>query len=208
MPKTEASGSQPTLEVLIEVARGSFLKRGSMGTVDFVSPLPCPFNYGSIPQYIGLEGDLLDAVVLGPRLARGARAGPPAPVRVGGRPHAPPGPGAPGPGRAARRHKGRRGWGGGQGPRKTRPGPRGTAPTATQPPRGPPRRLTATQTPPGPVSALGGFPVPDTRQRAGRPSRPRSAVRRNGTRWRRARRPRPPARRAGSAPVRRPHRWQ
>ena len=60
-------------EVVIEVARGSFLKRGSTGHVDFVSPLPCPFNYGSIPQYIGLEGDLLDAVVLGPRLAAGTR---------------------------------------------------------------------------------------------------------------------------------------
>jgi inorganic pyrophosphatase len=41
--------------------------------VDFVSPLPCPFNYGSVPRYIGLEGDLLDAVVLGKRLRRGTR---------------------------------------------------------------------------------------------------------------------------------------
>jgi inorganic pyrophosphatase len=59
--------------VLIEIPRGSFIKRGSTGHVDFVSPLPCPFNYGSVPQYIGLEGDLLDAVVLGPRLPLGAR---------------------------------------------------------------------------------------------------------------------------------------
>jgi inorganic pyrophosphatase len=63
----------PELEVLIEVPRGSFLKRGSAGSIDFVSPLPCPFNYGSVPQYVGLEGDLLDAVVLGPRLPFGAR---------------------------------------------------------------------------------------------------------------------------------------
>jgi inorganic pyrophosphatase len=49
-------------------------KRGSTGHLDFVSPLPCPFNYGSVPAYIGLEGDLLDAVVLGPRLPRGSRA--------------------------------------------------------------------------------------------------------------------------------------
>jgi inorganic pyrophosphatase len=61
------------LEVVIEIPRGSFLKRGSGGHVDFVSPLPCPFNYGSVPQYVGLEGDLLDAVVLGPRLPRGTR---------------------------------------------------------------------------------------------------------------------------------------
>ena len=58
---------------MIEIPRGSFLKRGSTGHVDFVSPLPCPFNYGSVPQYVGLEGDLLDAVVLGPRLRRGTR---------------------------------------------------------------------------------------------------------------------------------------
>ena len=61
------------LEVVIEIPRGSFLKRGSTGHIDFVSPLPCPFNYGSVPQYVGLEGDLLDAVVLGPRLPVGCR---------------------------------------------------------------------------------------------------------------------------------------
>jgi inorganic pyrophosphatase len=49
------------------------LKRGSAGQVDFVSPLPCPFNYGSVPNYVGLEGDLLDALVLGPRLSLGTR---------------------------------------------------------------------------------------------------------------------------------------
>jgi inorganic pyrophosphatase len=59
------------LDVVIEIPRGSFLKRGSTGAVDFVSPLPCPFNYGSVPQYVGLDGDLLDAVVLGPRLPAG-----------------------------------------------------------------------------------------------------------------------------------------
>ena len=61
------------LEVVIEVPRGSFLKRGSTGHLDFVSPLPCPFNYGSVPTHLGLEGDLLDALVLGPRLALGTR---------------------------------------------------------------------------------------------------------------------------------------
>ena len=61
------------VEVVIEIPRGSFLKRGSTGTLDFISPLPCPFNYGSVANLIGLEGDLLDAVVLGPRLPRGTR---------------------------------------------------------------------------------------------------------------------------------------
>jgi inorganic pyrophosphatase len=67
------SAAPPELEVLIEIPRGSFVKRGSTGQVDFVSPLPCPFNYGSVPQYLGLENDLLDAVVLGPRLPAGTR---------------------------------------------------------------------------------------------------------------------------------------
>ena len=65
----------PRVDVVIEIPRGSFLKRGSDGRIDFVSPLPCPFNYGSIHEYIGGEGDLLDAVVLGPRLAAGTRVG-------------------------------------------------------------------------------------------------------------------------------------
>jgi len=65
------SETAPVVDVVIEVPRGSFLKRGSTGRVDFVSPLPCPYNYGSVPTHIGLEGDLLDAVVLCPRLAFG-----------------------------------------------------------------------------------------------------------------------------------------
>jgi inorganic pyrophosphatase len=63
----------PQVEVVIEIPRGSFLKRGSTGRLDFISPFPCPFNYGSVDVYVGLEGDLLDAVVLGPRLRRGTR---------------------------------------------------------------------------------------------------------------------------------------
>ena len=62
-----------SVDVLIEIPRGSFLKRGSTGRIDFVSPFPCPFNYGCVPTHLGLEGDLLDAVVLGPRLAAGTR---------------------------------------------------------------------------------------------------------------------------------------
>lgn len=63
----------PSLKVVIEIPRGSFLKWGSSGSLDFISPVPCPFNYGSVEGYLGLEGDLLDAVVLGPRLPRGTR---------------------------------------------------------------------------------------------------------------------------------------
>jgi len=63
----------PRVEVVIEIPRWSFLKRGSTGSVDFVSPLPCPYNYGSVPAYLGGDDDLLDALVLGPRLPRGTR---------------------------------------------------------------------------------------------------------------------------------------
>ena len=34
--------------------------------------MPCPFNYGSVAELVGLEGDLLDAVVLGRRLTAGS----------------------------------------------------------------------------------------------------------------------------------------
>ena len=69
----ELPGSPLEVDVVIEIPRGSFLKRGSIGQVDFISPLPCPFNYGSVPAYVGCEGDLLDALVLGPRLPLGTR---------------------------------------------------------------------------------------------------------------------------------------
>jgi inorganic pyrophosphatase len=61
------------LEVVVEVPRGSFIKRRDDGSVDFVSPVPCPFNYGSVPDTRSGDGDRLDALVLGPRLGRGAR---------------------------------------------------------------------------------------------------------------------------------------
>ena len=63
----------PKVEVVIEVPRGGFIKRSSHGRLEFVSPLPCPYNYGSVPAYRGGDGDLLDAIVLGPRLERGRR---------------------------------------------------------------------------------------------------------------------------------------
>jgi len=70
---SESAARPPRVEVVIEVPRWSFLKRGSNGEIDFLSPIPCPFNYGSIHDYVGLDGDPLDALVLGPRLPLGAR---------------------------------------------------------------------------------------------------------------------------------------
>ena len=62
----------PEVEVVVEVPRGSFLKRGVSGSIDLVSPLPCPFNYGHVPGLLGGDDDLLDALVLGERLPFGA----------------------------------------------------------------------------------------------------------------------------------------
>jgi inorganic pyrophosphatase len=62
-----------TIEVVIEVARGSFVRRDAAGRIEFLSPLPCPFNYGCVPSVPAADGDALDAVLLGPRLAAGQR---------------------------------------------------------------------------------------------------------------------------------------
>ena len=67
------SMSNDTYEIVIEVPRWGFIKRGSAPHIDFISPLPCLYNYGAIPSYIGLDGDLLDAIVLGRRFPRGSR---------------------------------------------------------------------------------------------------------------------------------------
>ncbi len=61
------------VEVTIEVPRGGFIKRHPDGEIDFVSPVPCPFNYGSVSDSLADDGDPLDAVVLGPRLRVGQR---------------------------------------------------------------------------------------------------------------------------------------
>jgi inorganic pyrophosphatase len=73
MNSVDTHKEAPLVTVAIEIPRGSFVKRGSAGKVDFVSPVPCPFNYGSVPAFKGQDGDLLDAVVLGPRLPAGTK---------------------------------------------------------------------------------------------------------------------------------------
>lgn len=61
------------VDVVIDTPRGSFLKRRDDGRIDFVSPLPSPFNYGSVPGSLSPDGDRIDVMVLGPRLGRGSR---------------------------------------------------------------------------------------------------------------------------------------
>jgi inorganic pyrophosphatase len=53
-----------TVKVSVEVPAWTFTKRRADGTVDFVSPLPCPWAYGSLPGEAGGDGDDLDALVL------------------------------------------------------------------------------------------------------------------------------------------------
>jgi len=59
--------------IVIEVPRFSFVKRGPSGAIDFVSPFPTPFNYGSVPDTLAEDGEPRDVLLLGRRLPRGTR---------------------------------------------------------------------------------------------------------------------------------------
>lgn len=65
-----ASELPDSVLVCIEVPKGGFIKRelhdGS--SVDYVSPIPSPFNYGFVPGSMAEDGDPVDVVVLGKRL--------------------------------------------------------------------------------------------------------------------------------------------
>jgi inorganic pyrophosphatase len=63
----------PEPEVLVETSRWGIVKRRADGRIDFISPLPCPYNYGCIPGIESGDGDPLDVIILGPRLPRGQR---------------------------------------------------------------------------------------------------------------------------------------
>ncbi|KAJ7549740.1 hypothetical protein O6H91_07G066100 [Diphasiastrum complanatum] len=56
------------VEAVVEVPQGSFVKRRPDGSIDFVTPFCCPFNYGSVPAIPAADGDPLDAVILGKHL--------------------------------------------------------------------------------------------------------------------------------------------
>lgn len=72
-PRPPSPDDEVLVDVEVEVPRGGFVKRVGSGQVDFISPLPCPFNYGAIPATTAEDGDRLDVVLLGPRLPRGTR---------------------------------------------------------------------------------------------------------------------------------------
>ena len=50
---------------VLTVRRGAFVKRRTDGSVYYVSPLPCPFDYGEVPGTMAADGDALDVVVWG-----------------------------------------------------------------------------------------------------------------------------------------------
>jgi inorganic pyrophosphatase len=71
MPPAE-SNPPKHVRVRIEVSKGSHIKRGSRGEIDYLSPFPCPWNYGSAIDLMGADGDPLDVVVMGEKLKSGA----------------------------------------------------------------------------------------------------------------------------------------
>ena len=72
------------VRAIVEVPRGSFIKRElhEGRRIDFVSPLPSPFNYGFLPERRGEDGDPVDAVILGPHLPLGTEVELPVVARV------------------------------------------------------------------------------------------------------------------------------
>ena len=70
------------VRVVVEVPKGGFVKRDAQGRVDYVSPLPSPFNYGAIPDLPSEDGEGLDALVLGGRRPRGWSGDVPVRARV------------------------------------------------------------------------------------------------------------------------------
>ena len=65
--------TEPKVTVTIEIPRWSFVKYAITedgGHVEFISPLPCPFNYGFVAGLLGGDSLPLDAIVLGSRTRR------------------------------------------------------------------------------------------------------------------------------------------
>lgn len=69
-PLKVSDWSQP-IEVIIETPKMSLIKYKDDGSIDYISPVPCPFNYGSVPNTISGDGDRIDAIILGKKLKGG-----------------------------------------------------------------------------------------------------------------------------------------
>ncbi|HJK95657.1 MAG TPA: inorganic diphosphatase [Polyangiaceae bacterium LLY-WYZ-14_1] len=72
-PPRTALRLPPRPWAVVELPRWGFVKRAGDGRIDFVSPVPCPYNYGSLPGLGSGDGDALDVLLVGPRLPRGTR---------------------------------------------------------------------------------------------------------------------------------------
>ena len=70
-PRDATAALGGVVDVRIETRKGGFVKAGGRAGPGFVSPLPCPFNYGSVPGTVAEDGEPIDALVLGPRLTVG-----------------------------------------------------------------------------------------------------------------------------------------
>ena len=55
----------PVYSICIEVSKWGMIKWNEKGNIDYISPIPCPFNYGSVKNITGDDGDLQDAILLG-----------------------------------------------------------------------------------------------------------------------------------------------
>jgi inorganic pyrophosphatase len=47
------------VDIVVEVPRGRFVKRLPDGALDYVGPMPSPFNYGSEPAIPAPDGNAL-----------------------------------------------------------------------------------------------------------------------------------------------------
>lgn len=61
------------VEVVVEIPKGSRVKRRPDGSIEYVSPLGVPFDYGSVPDLVSGDGDPLDAIILGGPRSVGTR---------------------------------------------------------------------------------------------------------------------------------------
>ena len=60
----DAGGRVPRLvDVAVQLRAGSFVKRRSDGTIDYLAPLPSPFSYGEVAGTRAADGDAIDVVV-------------------------------------------------------------------------------------------------------------------------------------------------
>lgn len=59
------------LEVRIDTPLGGHVKRRDDGRIEYLSPIGCPFNYGSAIDTSAADGDCEDVIVLGDKLERG-----------------------------------------------------------------------------------------------------------------------------------------